>query len=174
MKVLLIIAQVGFQDVEYKNTRKVLEENRIEVETASISKETAKGKYGMELVPDTTVKDAILDGYDMIVVIGGPGAPKLAEYEEVMDLLKRGDGKKRLIGAICIAPAILAKAGILKGKRATVWTSKENKEAIEIIEEHGAEFVDEPVVVDGRIITANGPEAAEDFGKGIVEMIKGR
>jgi protease I len=171
MKVLLIIAQSGFQDVEYNTTRKVLEDNGVYVEVASITTETATGKYGMTLQPDLAVKDVNLSRFNMIALIGGPGAPELAEYSEVMELLEQANNQEMYIGAICIAPTILAKAGILEKKKATVWSSMLNKESIRILEENGATYVDEPVVKDGRIITANGPDAAEEFGKGIVEMI---
>ncbi len=74
------------------------------------------------------------------------------------------------MGAICIAPTILAYAGVLEGKKATVW-NQDGKQA-EILTKNGAEFVDELVVVDGKIVTANGPPAAEAFGKKILEMLK--
>ena len=78
--------------------------------------------------------------------------------------------RKKVLAAICIAPTILAKAGVLDGKRATVWNKEGNNS--KILENHGAIFTDEMVIVDGKIITANGPDAAEGFAIKIVEMLK--
>ncbi|MBN2422942.1 DJ-1/PfpI family protein [Candidatus Woesearchaeota archaeon] len=171
MKVLFIIAQDGFRDEELDVPKKVIEQNGISVDIASITTDTATGKLGMTLTPDLAVKDADLEEYVMITVIGGPGAPALADYPEVMNLLKEAKDKDMFIGAICIAPTILAKAGILQGKKATVWNSVLDKSPVKILEDNGATYVDEPVVVDGKIITGNGPGAAEEFGRGIVDML---
>ncbi|MFH2069402.1 MAG: DJ-1/PfpI family protein [Candidatus Omnitrophota bacterium] len=73
--------------------------------------------------------------------------------------------KNKVVGAICIAPGILARSGILKGKRATVFPGE-----IETLKREGAVYVALPVVVDGRIVMADGPEAAEEFGKTLVKI----
>jgi protease I len=67
---------------------------------------------------------------------------------------------------------ILAKAGVLKDKKATVWTSSLDRGPVKILKENGAEFVNEKVVRDGKIITANGPAAATEFGEKILENLK--
>jgi len=70
-----------------------------------------------------------------------------------------------------LAPAILARAGVLENKKATVWSDPLNKETIEILKEGQVEYINEPVVVDGHIVTANGPIATEDFSKRIGELL---
>jgi len=72
-----------------------------------------------------------------------------------------------VLAAICLAPAILAKAGILKGKKATVWEGARNK-----VVAGGAAYREGPVVIDGKIITANGPSAAAQFGKSIKQLLE--
>jgi len=72
------------------------------------------------------------------------------------------------VGAICIAPGILARAGILKDKKATVFPSE-----IETLKREGAHYSALPVVIDGKIVTADGPEAAEGFGKALVKTLGG-
>lgn len=67
------------------------------------------------------------------------------------------------LGAICIAPLILAKAGVLKGRKATVWDS--GGEQIAILKAHGAVYTDQAVVIDGSVVTGNGPGAAGEFGR---------
>ena len=66
---------------------------------------------------------------------------------------------------------VFAKAGVLDGKKATVWSSPTFKESVETLEANGAIYVNESVVVDGNIITANGPEAAEEYGKTILDKL---
>ena len=75
--------------------------------------------------------------------------------------------QNKIIAAICIAPVTLANAGILNGKKATVFPSGKND-----LIRNGAKYTGDSVTVDGNIITANGPMAAEAFGKKIVEMLK--
>lgn len=73
------------------------------------------------------------------------------------------------MGAICIAPAILAKAGVLKGKKATVWSSLMDKSAVKILEKSGADYLPDSVVADGKVITATGPLAAKEFAEKIIQ-----
>lgn len=171
MRLLFIIAQKDFRDEELQIPKEIVQNAGHEVHIASITTQKATGKLGMEITPDLAVKDANLGDFDMVIVIGGPGAPGLANYPEVINLLKEANEKNMFIGAICIAPTILAKAGILNGKNATVWSSPLDKSAIKILEENGAKYIGKPVVVDGKLITANGPAAARDFGIGILRLL---
>ena len=75
---------------------------------------------------------------------------------------------RKIIGAICISPVILAETGILKNKKATVWTSSLDKSAAKFLEEKGAFYEDVDVVVDKNIITADGPSSAEKFSQTII------
>jgi len=168
-KALLIIAQDGYQDVEYGHTREELENAGVECIVASLSTEPAHGSLGGEVKPDISIKDAKAEDYDVIVIVGGPGALELANHSETMDLLQKADSNNQNIAAICISPAILAKAGVLEGKEATVWKSDES---VAMLEQGKAVFVDKPVVVQEKRIPANGAPAAREFGKKIVEMLK--
>ncbi|MEM2954464.1 MAG: DJ-1/PfpI family protein [Candidatus Nanoarchaeia archaeon] len=173
MKVLLIIAQKGFRDEELFHTKEELEKEGIEVKIASINTTSAFGMLGAIIKPDVAVKNAILDEFDAIIVIGGSGSPDLANYEEVIDLVKKGFEKGKVIGAICLGPVVLAKAGVLKNKKATVWSSSAYKQSIDILTKAGAKYSKNNLVVDGKIITASGPEWARNFGKEIARILKG-
>ncbi|MBI4150286.1 DJ-1/PfpI family protein [Candidatus Woesearchaeota archaeon] len=168
-KALFIIAQKGFRDEELFEPKEVLEDAGIECKVASISTNAAQGKLGAMVMPDLAVKDAKLDDYDVIIVVGGPGAPELAKHKEVLDLLKAAKQKGKNLASICIAPIVLAKAGVLTGKKATVW---ESPETIKMLEEGKAIFTRKDVVVEDKLVTANGPAAAREFGKKVVEMLK--
>ena len=169
--VLLIIAQVDFQPVEYKDTKSSLEEAGHTVKTASLAKEVAVGKDGSEVMPDLAVDDVNSDEFDAVAVIGGPGAPVLGKYDSVLALWKDFKEKGKIVAAICVAPTILAIAGVIDGVKATVWNNDGLQE--KILHKYGAEFVDEDVVIDGKIVTANGPAAAKDFGKAVADVIEG-
>lgn len=167
-RVLFIIAQQDFRDEELFVPKIIIEKAGIEVVVASITTDTATGKQGRKIVPDIAVKDADIDDYDMILMAGGPGAANLADYEEVRAIFVQARADERPFGAICIAPVNLAKFGVLEDKKVTVF---ETEESVEIIEEAGAHYTGRDVEIDGNCITANGPEAAEQFGKEIVRLL---
>lgn len=167
-KVLFIIAQQNFRDEELLEPKQVLENANVECSIASITTNPSTGKLGTTITPDLTVKDAQVDDFDAVVVVGGPGAPELANHPEVLDLLKAFTAQSKIVSAICIAPIILAKAGLLQGKKATVYLTPESEETLK---NNGAELVQEDVVIDGQIITANGPEAARRFGQAILDKL---
>ncbi|GAG39121.1 unnamed protein product, partial [marine sediment metagenome] len=88
----------------------------------------------------------------------------------VINLVQSAHNNGKIVAAICISPVVLAQARLLKDRKATVWNGDGKQE--EILTAQGAEYVDQDVVVDSRIVTANGPPAAKKFGKTIAEMLK--
>lgn len=171
MKALLIVAFDGYQDLEYGKTRQELEKVGIEVEVASTKLGEAKGKLGGRVPVDLILDQADVAKYDAVVFIGGPGARDYINDKKVHQIVQKVLQADKVLAAICIAPAILAKSGVLRDKKATVWSSEEDKEPIAILENSGAEYIAEKVVVDGKIITASGPAAAEEFGRKITESL---
>ena len=171
MKVLFIIAQQDYQDHEYGAPKKILEDAGIETITASKEIGTCHGAFGATTEATVAIADVNVSDYDAIIFIGGAGAVNYQHDVQAHLTAQEAINRGKLLGAICIAPTILAYAGVLEGKKATVW-NQDGKQA-EILTKNGAEFVDELIVVDGKILTANGPPAAEEFGKKILEMLKG-
>jgi protease I len=169
-KALFIIAQKGYQPYEYDVPKKILEDVGIEVITASKQAGTCTAADQTTTGADVAIADVDVYDYDAIVFIGGPGAVGYQHDVQAHLTAQEAINRNKVLAAICIAPTILAYADVLEGKKATVW-NQDGKSA-EILTKNGAEFVNEAVVVDGKIITANGPEAAEEFGKKILEMLK--
>jgi protease I len=132
---------------------------------------TASGMRSWRSVvkPDLAVKDVNVSNYDLVVVVGGSGAPSLANYPEVLNLLREASANNQKLGAICLGPEVLAKAGVLQGKQATVF---KNTESLAALEQGGAVFVDQKVVVEPNLVTANGPSAATDFGNELVKLLE--
>lgn len=171
MKALLIIAPDGYQDIEYGKTRQELEKVGIQVEVASTKLGEARGKLGGRVPVDLLLEQVEIKKYDAIVFIGGPGAVIYQNNKLAHKIIQETVLRNKILAAICIAPTILAYAGALKGKKATVWSSDEVKESINILKNNGADYIAENVVVDGKIITASGPQAAEEFGRKIAESL---
>jgi len=170
-KVVLIIAFRGFQDQEYKDTKDSLEKNHIEVITMSSSIGEAEGKFGEKIKIEKTIEKINVNDFNAIVFIGGPGAQEYIDNKTAHKIAKESIEKGKILAAICIAPEILAKAGVLTDKKATVWSSSIDLEPIKLLEENKAIYSEEDVVVDGKIITANGPMAAKKFGEKIAELL---
>ena len=166
-KILLIIAHQNFRDEEYFDTKKEIEAAGLTTQTASTSMDTAKGTLGGTTRPDLLLKNANIEDYDGIAFIGGAGSAIYWNDDIALELAKKTSSKGKVLAAICIAPVTLAKAGLLKGKKFNAWESE-----IENIKSMGGIHSAHPVVVDGKIVTGNGPKAAPYFGKKIAELAK--
>ena len=171
-KVVLIVSFKDFRDEEYFVPKGILEGAGVEVKTASNKMGTARGADGGEVEIDLLVSELNPALFDAIVFIGGPGALNQLDNENSYKIANETVSQGKVLAAICISPVILAKAGVLSGKKATVWSSALDRSPIEILKANGAIYRDEMVVVDGKIITANGPAAAQKFAQAIIETLK--
>ncbi len=168
-KALMIIAPRNFRDEEFREPKAVLEKAGVKVVVASTEAGTARGMFGTQVVPDTTVDKVNPEEFDAVVVVGGSGSQTyLWNNSQVHKIVQALYKKGGIVAAICISPAVLAKAGILKGKKATVFPSAD---ATNELKKAGAIVSDAPVVVDGKIITGKGPEAAREFGQKIAQSL---
>lgn len=166
-KILMIVAPEGFRDEECFEPKKVFEQNGAELAIASKGVKEAKGKLGKSIKVDLDISEVEVADYDAVVFVGGPGAVEYFDDANALDIAKDAFEQGKVVAAICIAPSILANAGILAGKNATSYPSeKENLKA------KGAIYTGEPVAADGNIVTANGPAAAKDFGKAILDALE--
>ena len=169
-KIAMIIAPKNFRDEEYFTPKEIFEKNKIEVKTVSTEKGTAFGSEGGETEADL-IEGINLNNFEAIVFIGGSDCLKYLDNQVSYNLIKQAVEKEKVVGAICIAPTILAKSGVLKNKKATVWGTSLDKSGIKTLEENGADYQAKPIVVDGKIITAWGADAAAEFAKKIIDLI---
>jgi protease I len=169
-KAVMIIAFREFRDAEYFVPKEILERAGIEVKTASNKMGIAIGADGGDTQVDLLVSQINPADFDAIIFVGGPGCLEALDNEDSYRVARETVSQDKILASICISPVILAKAGVLKGKKATVWTDFTKSQA-KILEKEGAIFEEKPVVVDGKIITANGPGSAEEFGKKIIEVL---
>lgn len=168
--ILLVIAGEGFNHIEYGNTRKALDEAGVQVAVASDALEEAIGKDGSRVRVDVPISAGDMKAYDAVYLIGGPGALDHLDKEPIHTFLKNWQKTGKPYGAICIAPRILAHAGLLAGKKATGWN--EDGELSDVLDAAGATYVPEAVVQDEHVITADGPASATAFGNAIVKQFQ--
>ncbi|MDD5308581.1 MAG: DJ-1/PfpI family protein [Deltaproteobacteria bacterium] len=164
--VLMVIAPADFRDEELFETRKVLKAAGHTVKVASMTTQEATGMLGGKATPDLTLADARAADYDAVVFVGGQGSTVLFDDAQAHKLASDAAKDGKVLAAICLAPAILANAGLLTGRRAT-----SNGGATAVLKAKGAAVVDAAVVEDGRIITGNGPDAAREFGEAIARQL---
>ena len=166
-RILFIIAPLRFRDEEYFDTREELEADN-EIITASITKEPATSMMKAEVIPDIAIEDALeqANTFDAIIFVGGQGSEYYFHHPIAHELAQYARDHDKVLASICWAGIILANAGVLEGKRATVWVGPERKE-IRTFQEKGVTYVSEHVVTDGKIITADGPKASREFAKAI-------
>lgn len=169
-KVLFVVASSGYQANEFGIPKKILEKNNIKVIVAS-------DKPGGAIAHDkstTTPVDITLDtinvlDYDGIFFIGGPGALDCLDNSTSYHLISQAKKHAIPYGAICVSPRILAKAYGLQGLKATGWDGDNALNTI--LTSFGATYVDHDIVTDELVVTARGPQAAEEFAQGIMRVL---
>ena len=166
-KILLVIAPEKFRDEELFETRAELVKAGHETIIASTKIGLCHGSQGGSAFAELLLSKAQTIDYAALVFVGGGGSAIYFADKNAFALIKAFAAAKKIVAAICLAPVILAKAGLLQGKKATVWW----EDADEIIQQ-GAVYSPEAVVVDGNIITGNGPASAQLFGIKICELLK--
>jgi len=171
---ILVIPTSGFRDKELIDTKDALQSKGFKCDIASKTGEMSIGADGLEVTPDITIKDAIIgiDMYEAVCFIGGPGTKEYFDDTGAHELVKRAIKKDKVMAAICIAPMILARTGVLDGKKATVWNEDENQSAY--FRQRHINYTGDNVTVDGKIVTANGPDSARDFGLKIAELLENK
>ncbi len=165
-RILMVVAHDQYRDEEYEEPRKVFEEEGAKVTVASSSRGEARGKLGGKAPVDILLDEAKVMDYEAIVFVGGPGANEYFYNPKALSLARETFESGKVIAAICIAPVTLANAGILKGKRAAAFPSVESN-----LKAQGANYTDNLVEREGKIITGSGPEAAVEFGKTVVAAL---
>jgi len=162
-RIAMVIAHQGFRDEEYWVPKEQFEGAGFEVTTISSSITPAVSKFGKQAGVDLDINHLSVNDYDALVFVGGPGTDEYFQDKTAHRLARETLEQNKLLTAICIAPVILANAGLLQNKRATVFPSGEPD-----LTQGGATYTGEQVTQDGQVITANGPDAAVGFAREII------
>lgn len=163
MKVLVPLVN-GFEEIEAITIIDVLRRASIDVVTAGIPGTMIKGGKGVQIIADQKLDNINPYDFDAIILPGGPGYENLGQSEKVLTIIKEFEGKGKLVGAICAAPSVLAKTGILQNRKATIYPG---------MEKELPKYRDGKVVEDNNVITSQGPGTAMEFSLKIVEHLKG-
>ena len=169
MKTVYLFLATGFEEIEALTIVDMLRRAEIDITTVSISRNLqVEGAHGITVTADCTWVELSTEDADWLILPGGmPGTKHLGECKPLVSLLQRQAAANKNIAAICAAPMILGKLGLLKGRKATCYPGFE-----QYLE--GAECTGAPVERDGNIITGKGPGAAMEFALTVVDMMLGK
>lgn len=170
MKTALIILAPGFEETEAVTIVDILRRGNIEVTSASLKGSLlVKGAHAIEIKADTSLADVTEKLFDAVILPGGMGGTNnLLASDDVRDILIRHAGQSRLVSAICAAPLVLEKAGLLANKKVAIYPGLEDKLLA------ASQAVDDMVVADGQIMTSKGPGTAMEFALALVDTLAGK
>ena len=169
IKTAVLIAE-GYEEIEALTIIDLLRRAEINVDIVGLTDGPITGAHGIKIHPEITIDEYSKESLDALFLPGGsPGWINLGNHEAVLNLIADMNEKKMMIGAICAAPAVLAKAGILNGKKCTIYPGMECELA-----KGGGIYEDNIVVVDDNIITSKGPATAIPFSLKIIELLCGK
>ncbi len=166
-KVLLILAP-GYEELEAVAVIDILRRANIEVIVAGTVKGPVPSARDVKIVPDRELDEVLSEDFDLIVLPGGiDGTENLAKDPRVVDLLTRQLKAQRAVGAICAAPTVLDRHGLVSGKAITC-----HPVAHQAIKQ--ANLTDARVVQDGMVITGQAAGTAVEFALKLVEFLAGK
>jgi len=169
MRVLIIIAPEKFRDEEFSVPAAALQKAGIGYDVASTRRGTCRGMLGATVNATLSLKEVDPKTYNGILIVGGGGAQSYLWDDDILcGLVKFIHRRGGAVAAICLAPVILARAGILTGKKATVFSTPVS---LGEMKAGGAVLADKAVASDGRIVTANGPAAAAEFAGAFIRIL---
>lgn len=168
---ILIMATDGFEQSELEVPLDRLRDAGARVDIASLDTGDITGwdedDWGDEVAVDLRIADVEVEDYDALVLPGGQINPDLLRVEKAaIELIQGFAAAGKPVAAICHAPWLLVEAGLAKGRRMTSYKSIRSDVA-----NAGADVVEEPVVVDGQIITSRCPDDLDAFCDAIVEAL---
>ena len=166
MKVLVPLAE-GFEEIEAVTVIDVLRRAGLTVTTAALSGLDVKGSHGIIVKADTSLSECDPSMFDAIALPGGPGTKNLRESERVIEFIKAINAKNGVCAAVCAAPTVLARAGILKGKKVTCFPGEESNLG-------GGFHTGANAEIDGQIVTGKSAGTALVFSLMLVKALLGK
>ena len=165
-KIVMVIAPKMFRDEEFKIPYDYFLDQGAIVNVASTSLSEAIGKLGLKVKPDMVISKINAAEFDAIVFVGGPGVKEYWADQTVHKLANSFFNNHKITAAICSAPVILSRAGLIKGKKVTSFPGDE-----EDMKRGGCIFTGKLVEKDGNIVTGNGPGASQAFAELVTDSL---
>ncbi|MFP4145404.1 MAG: type 1 glutamine amidotransferase domain-containing protein [Phycisphaeraceae bacterium] len=167
---IAILVDEGFEQIELTSPREALEKQGAITHIVSPGKEKVRGrnhdKPGDEFDVDVPLDAANPDDYDVLVLPGGVMNPdKLRQNDKAVAFTRAFFDQNKPVAAICHGPWTLIEAGVVRGRRMTSYPSLKTD-----LGNAGAEWVDEPVVLDGALITSRGPQDLDAFNAALIRF----
>ena len=167
--VLMIVAPERFRDEELFDTQAELMQDGHGTIVASTRTGLCPGSRGGQVVAELALDQVHCGDYAAVVFVGGGGSKLLFHNADALRIAREMAQDGKIVAAICLAPVILANAGVLNGRQATVTGT----EAATIVAQ-GAHYTGPGVTVDENIVTANGPKSSRQFGRSIAQLLAAR
>ena len=168
MKKAIILLAEGFEEIEALTVVDVLRRADVVCDMVALGDTEVTGSHGIVVKCDRSILDGELNQYDGIILPGGqPGSDNLREDVRVIELVKDYFATGKLVAAICAAPIVLAKAGILSGRASTCYPGYEGQ-----LDHNNAILKEDLVVIDENIITSRGPATALEFSYEILKYFE--
>jgi protease I len=164
--VIIFLAKENFNEVEFQTVNTVLKNAGIKIYVASDSFAFCRGNNSLKIKNDVNLFNINAKNFKAFILIGGDGINEYLENKFLHSVIHKFNSEEKIISAICYAPIIIAKAGLLRGKKATCYIEVKN-ELIKL----GVDYIGNPIICDENIITANGPEASSRFAETIIKKI---
>lgn len=167
-KRIAILAEEDFEDSELVEPLRAMKNAGARVIiVGSGTKQSYTGKRGSATITADVAADKVkAEDFDAIIVPGGYAPDKMRLHQSMIDLVRKAHDLGKVIAAVCHGPQLLISAGVVRGRRVTSWPSV----AVDL-QNAGANWVDEPVVQDGNLITSRKPADLPRFNKAIVEAL---
>lgn len=170
MNNVVIITGPGFEDSEVIFPYYRLLEEGFSVDVVTSNDQVITGKHGYPQSPTIRISDLRKKKYDLVVIPGGNEAPdRVRQVEEILDFVKQMYTKGNIVSSICHGPWVLISAGFMKGKKATCYKGMKDD-----LINAGALYSDQPVVIDGNIITSDHPRHLGIWMKSTISLLRNK
>lgn len=162
-----IFLATGYEEVEMLTVVDMLRRAKISIDMVSITdQKEVTSSHNVTITADKTLSEVNFDEAEMLILPGGiPGTPNLRACDPLCEKLKEFAANGKKVAAVCAAPTVLGELGILAGKKATCYPSFADKLAT-------GDYVKQPVVTDGNVITSRGMGTCIEFAGAIIEALK--
>ncbi len=167
MRAVIFLAE-GFEEIEAITVIDVLRRAKVDIKVVSVSDKLAvAGAHKITVIADALYEEIDFADIDMLILPGGmPGTTNLTSHQRLIQSITQHAKDDKWVCAICAAPSILGKLGILRGKSAVCYPGFEDSL-------QGAEVKYDSVIHDGKVVTARGPGVSIQFALKLVEILKG-
>ena len=163
-----VLFATGFEEVEGLTVVDLLRRANINTIMVGVEEKKVTGAHDVNITTDKTLDEINIDQLDALILPGGaPGFQNLRKNKRVLSMIKDAYEKKKIVAAICASPSVLATAGVLKNKKATIYPGMEEE-----IKKGEGIIQDDLVVVDNNIVTSKGPATTMLFALKLIELLK--